>query len=152
MRFKLFAEDFGGELAGFAFVEHGKLRVEAEFVKLFAHELEAKAVERADVRGWLDRAARLRERYDLIVLDPPSFSNSKKMAGVLDVQRDHVALIDSCLGLLAPGGELFFSTNLRSFELDAGLARDARFSDITQRTIPEDFRDTRIHRAWLVRA
>jgi 23S rRNA (cytosine1962-C5)-methyltransferase len=108
------------------------------------------AVERADARAWLVDAQRRRERFELIVLDPPSFSNSKKMDGVLDVQRDHVELIRQCQALLASGGELFFSTNLRSFELDAALAREPGCKEISRRTIPPDFRDQRIHRAWLI--
>ena len=78
---------------------------------------------RADVLAWLVQAVADRERYDVIVIDPPSFSNSKKMAEVLDVQRDHVRMLSQCHQLLADGGELFFSTNLRSFEIDAPLAQ-----------------------------
>jgi 23S rRNA (cytosine1962-C5)-methyltransferase len=110
--------------------------------------LERHAVVRADVLTWLAAALRARERFDLIVLDPPSFSNSKKMHDVLDVQQDHARLIDQCLHLLRPGGELYFSTNLRSFELDPALAARAGCSDITRKTLPEDFRDPRIHQAW----
>lgn len=117
---------------------------------------------RADVFAWLRTAAGEAgeagevgevgegRQYDLIVLDPPTFSNSKKMLGVLDVQRDHPWLIRQCLALLAPGGELFFSTNLRSFKLDEQVQTRARFTEITARTIPEDFRDRKIHRAWLI--
>ena len=78
---------------------------------------------RADVLKWLVDALATAGRYDVIVLDPPSFSNSKKMQGVLDVQRDHVRLVSQCLDLLADGGELFFSTNLRSFSIDPELER-----------------------------
>jgi 23S rRNA (cytosine1962-C5)-methyltransferase len=109
------------------------------------------ALIRADVRGWLDGARAERRRYDLIVLDPPAFSNSKAMTGVLDVQRDHAALVAATRALLAPGGELFFSTNLRTFRLDEALARDAAVADITRDTLPEDFRDRRIHRSFLIR-
>jgi 23S rRNA (cytosine1962-C5)-methyltransferase len=104
---------------------------------------------RADVMAWLSEAA---ERYDVIVLDPPSFSNSKKMQGVLDVQRDHAWLLERCHGLLAPGGELFFSTNLRSFAMDAQLAQRLALREITSRSVPEDFRRPSRqppHRAWL---
>ncbi|MEO8937836.1 MAG: class I SAM-dependent methyltransferase [Burkholderiaceae bacterium] len=108
---------------------------------------------RADVFTWLRDAVSAfeagdRDGVDLIVLDPPTFSNSKAMQGVLDVQRDHPWLIRQCLQLLAPGGELFFSTNLRSFELDSLVQEKARFTEITARTVPEDFRDRRIHRCW----
>ncbi|MEP7183816.1 MAG: class I SAM-dependent methyltransferase [Betaproteobacteria bacterium] len=107
---------------------------------------------RADVTAWLDVARGERRRYDLIVLDPPAFSTSKAMTDVLDVQRDHAALVAGARALLAPGGELYFSTNLRTFRLDDALARDPDVTDITARTLPEDFRDRRIHRAYLIRA
>jgi len=90
------------------------------------------------------------DRYELIVLDPPSFSNSKRMQGVLDVQRDHAALIRGCMELLAPGGELLFSTNLRTFRLDAALA-DLPMKEITAQTVPPDFRNRKIHRCWRVK-
>lgn len=101
---------------------------------------------RADVLQWLGEAAARRERYDLIVLDPPAFSNSRAMRDVLDVQRDHAALVESCLALLGRGGELFFSTNLRTFALDASLAGRGR--DIGGETRAEDFRDQRVHHAY----
>lgn len=103
---------------------------------------------RADALEWLDRALDEGRRYDLVVLDPPSFSNSKAMDGVLDVQRDHAWLIANARALLDPGGELYFSTNLRSFALDPRLAADPRGRDITGETLPEDFRDRRVHRVW----
>jgi 23S rRNA (guanine2069-N7)-methyltransferase len=92
------------------------------------------------------------ERYDLIILDPPSFSNSKRMQGVLDVQRDHVELIRDCVALLARGGKLLFSTNLRKFRLDAGALQDIAMEEISERTVPPDFRNRRIHRCWSVTA
>ncbi len=112
-------------------------------------------VVRADVFTWLREAVAAfeagdREGVDLIVLDPPTFSNSKAMQGILDIQRDHPWLIRQCLQLLSPRGELFFSTNLRSFELDALVGERARFREISAKTVPEDFRDRRIHRCWHV--
>ena len=89
-----------------------------------------------------------KERFDLIFVDPPTFSNSKAMQGILDVQRDHPWMIRQCLALLAPGGEMFFSTNLRSFELDPLIQQRAQFVEISAKTVPEDFRDRRIHRCW----
>jgi 23S rRNA (cytosine1962-C5)-methyltransferase len=105
---------------------------------------------RADVIAWLEEAVRARERYDVIVLDPPSFSNSKKMQDSMDVQRDHVALISRCHELLAPGGELFFSTNLRTFQIDPALEQRLALKEITHKTVPEDFRRPARppHRAW----
>ncbi len=106
---------------------------------------------RADVLAWLVQAVADRARYDVVVLDPPSFSNSKKMVDVLDVQRDHIQLVSQCHELLADGGELFFSTNLRSFEIDAQLAQQLSLREITRQSVPEDFqRPGRRgpHRAW----
>lgn len=105
---------------------------------------------RADVFGFLGDATGRCERYDLIVMDPPSFSNSKKMSGVLDVQRDHALLINQCLKLLSDGGELFFSTNLRSFNLDEAALATHSIKEISGQTVPEDFRNRKIHRCWLI--
>lgn len=107
---------------------------------------------RADVMRWLSTAVAEQRQYDLIVLDPPAFSNSKAMTGVLDIQRDHAELIADTLRLLAPGGELYFSTNLRSFRLDPTLLRSPQGTDITAQTRAEDFRDSRVHHAFLWRA
>ncbi len=106
---------------------------------------------RADVLAWLGEAVASGRRYDVIVLDPPSFSNSKKMQGVLDVQRDHVRMVRQCHELLCAGGELYFSTNLRSFGLDASLATDLAMREITHQSVPEDFRRPNRpppHQAW----
>ena len=73
---------------------------------------------RADVVQEVDRLAAEKRRFDVIILDPPSFSNSKNMDGTFDVQRDHALLIERCLTLLPPGGELFFSTNKRKFRFE----------------------------------
>ncbi|MBP7615836.1 MAG: bifunctional 23S rRNA (guanine(2069)-N(7))-methyltransferase RlmK/23S rRNA (guanine(2445)-N(2))-methyltransferase RlmL [Steroidobacteraceae bacterium] len=106
----------------------------------------------ADCREWLAGAARTRERFDLIFLDPPTFSNSKRMQGVHDVQRDHPALIDTCMQLLAPGGLLVFSTNAQKFRPDPALADRYAVNDITRATIPEDFaRNPRIHSCYEIR-
>ena len=72
----------------------------------------------ADCIAWLKDAVAERRVYDLIFLDPPTFSNSKRMEDILDVQRDHAALIHRCMALLAPGGKLVFSTNAQKFKLD----------------------------------
>ncbi len=107
---------------------------------------------RADVREWLTEAAQRGERYDLIFCDPPTFSNSKRMEGVLDVQRDHPALIDACMALLAPDGLLVFSTNAQRFRLDPALAARYAVKDVSRATIPTDFlRNTDIHRCYELR-
>ena len=107
---------------------------------------------RADVLVWLDQAVASGEQFNLIVMDPPTFSNSKKMLDVLDVQLDHPRLINQCLTLLAPGGELFFSTNLRSFELEQErLTPGTSIQEISSLTVPEDYRNKKIHRCWLIK-
>jgi 23S rRNA (guanine2445-N2)-methyltransferase / 23S rRNA (guanine2069-N7)-methyltransferase len=111
------------------------------------------ALVQADCRVWLEEAARGRERYDLIFIDPPTFSNSKRMEGVLDVDRDHAALIDGCARLLAPGGLIVFSTNSQRFRLDESLSRRYDVRDISAKTLPKDFeRNPRIHRCFEIRA
>lgn len=97
-----------------------------------------------DVVGWLREP--VNEQWDIILLDPPSFSNSKRMDDVLDVQRDHEFLVGTCLQRLAPGGKLYFSTNKRKFKLDPALAELGK--EITKWTVPPDFADSGIHRAW----
>jgi len=104
----------------------------------------------ADARRFIEDEARGGARYDLVVLDPPSFSNSKRMDGVLDVQRDHPALIRGCMALLAHGGELLFSTNLRSFRLDEAALAGLRIEDISAQTVPPDFRNRKIHRCFRI--
>jgi 23S rRNA (guanine2445-N2)-methyltransferase / 23S rRNA (guanine2069-N7)-methyltransferase len=110
---------------------------------------------RADCMSFLaDSSGPTGARYDVVFLDPPSFSTSKGMEGTLDVQRDHVALIEASARVLAPGGTLVFSTNRRTFKLDeeALTARGLAFEDITASTIPPDFaRNPRIHRCFKVR-
>ena len=88
--------------------------------------------------------------YDLVVLDPPTFSNSKKMDRILDIQRDHADLIDAAGAFLRPGGFVLFSTNRRRFSLDRNALPQFRVADITSQTIPPDFRDHRIHHCWLL--
>jgi 23S rRNA (guanine2445-N2)-methyltransferase / 23S rRNA (guanine2069-N7)-methyltransferase len=106
----------------------------------------------ADCRVWLQEANRSRERYDLIFIDPPTFSNSKRMEGVFDVERDHPEFIDGCARLLAPGGLIVFSTNSQRFRLDESLSERYDVRDISARTLPKDFeRNPRIHKCFEVR-
>jgi len=103
---------------------------------------------RADAREWLDQC---REQFDLIFLDPPSFSNSKKMDSTLDLQRDHAALIRQAMRCLTADGVLVFSTNLRRFRLDAELEDAFDIVDRSGWSIPKDFgRNRRIHRCWFI--
>jgi len=107
---------------------------------------------RADGRTYPQELARSGRRFDIIILDPPTFSNSKKMDGTFDVQRDHAGLIRTCLTLLKPGGELIFSTNRRNFRLQEDGLAGARIRKITKLTMPEDFAGTGIHQAWSLQA
>jgi 23S rRNA (cytosine1962-C5)-methyltransferase len=104
---------------------------------------------RSDVKVFLDNE---KGRYDLIVLDPPTFSNSKKMTGTFDVQRDHADMIRKCMTLLSEGGALYFSNNLKSFRLDQDALACFDFREISSQTVPEDFRNRKIHRAWRFKA
>jgi len=104
--------------------------------------------ERADVRAWLQACERT---YDLILLDPPSFSNSKSTEASFDVQRDHVALIEQAVKVLSLSGTLYFSNNRRGFKLDSSIFDRYRVTDISAETIPEDFaRRTDIHQCWRI--
>jgi 23S rRNA (cytosine1962-C5)-methyltransferase len=77
--------------------------------------------------------------FDLVVMDPPTFSNSKRMDDFLDIQQDHVQLINDCLACLKPGGGLYFSTNSRKFVLDSARIKTGSIRDITKATTPFDF-------------
>ncbi|MGQ7958907.1 bifunctional 23S rRNA (guanine(2069)-N(7))-methyltransferase RlmK/23S rRNA (guanine(2445)-N(2))-methyltransferase RlmL [Pseudomonas sp. SP16.1] len=103
-------------------------------------------LEQGDVMAWL---AEDRCEYELIFIDPPTFSNSKRMEGVFDVQRDHVELLDLAMARLARGGVLYFSNNFRKFQLDEGLAARYQVEEISAQTLDPDFaRNPKIHRAW----
>ena len=84
-------------------------------------------------------------KYDIIILDPPSFSNSKRMDGTFDVGRDHAGLVHLCMNLLNKDGVLYFSNNFRKFKIDEGLKKTYKVQDISEKTIPVDFRDQKIH-------
>ena len=109
-------------------------------------------VEQADCLQWLETPRR--ERYDLIFLDPPTFSNSKRMErGSFDVQRDHGWLVGQTARLLADNGVLLFSTNSRRFRLDEGDLAGLQCADISRQTLPRDFeRSPRIHHCYRITA
>ena len=77
--------------------------------------------------------------FDLVIMDPPTFSNSKRMKDILDIQRDHAELINDVLGAMTPGGQLYFSTNFVRFQLDATAIHSTQIKDITKATTPFDF-------------
>lgn len=110
-------------------------------------------VERSECMQWLlDARTREAGAFDLVFVDPPTFSNSKRMSGTFDVQRDHVALLHSAATLLAPGGTLVFSANRRGFRLDADALAPLQIRDWTRASIAPDFsRPAAPHRCWMLR-
>lgn len=104
----------------------------------------------SDTQAFLARMRDARVRFDLIVLDPPSFSNSKRMHDTFDVQRDQVALLRATLDVLAPGGKLVFSNNRQGFRLDPAVGEMANVEEISARTVPVDFARHTPHRCWLL--
>ncbi|MDK2847694.1 MAG: rRNA (guanine2069-N7)-methyltransferase / rRNA (guanine2445-N2)-methyltransferase [Desulfuromonadales bacterium] len=101
-----------------------------------------------DVLQYLERE---QGHYDLIFLDPPTFSTSKSMETTLDIQRDHVRLIRLAANLLAPRGVLIFSNNFRKFRMDFEALPELEIEDITAATIPQDFvRNPKIHNCWRI--
>ena len=103
---------------------------------------------RADCLKWLETDS---EKYDVIFLDPPTFSNSKKMDVVLDVQRDHGDLIRNSMAKLADDGVLIFSNNFRKFKMDELTLRQFDCENITPQTLDMDFeRNPRIHNVWKI--
>lgn len=91
----------------------------------------------ADVMSHLSTFAK--DSFDIIVLDPPTFSNSKRMVDILDIQRDHADLINEALYCLKPGGKLYFSTNFKKFSIDAESIKTDKIKDITKATTSFDF-------------
>ena len=128
------------------YLDWARRNFELNGINLAAHK-----IVRADVFQYLQAAAQAGKPFDLIVMDPPSFSNSKKMLDILDIQRDHQKLIDGAMALLASDGLLFFSNNLRSFALDEAVAQKYAVKDISKQSVPEDFRNKKIHQCWEIR-
>lgn len=103
---------------------------------------------KADCTQWLAEAGR---DYDLILLDPPSFSNSKSMEDSFDIQRDHGALIDSTMAVLRVDGVLYFSNNRRGFKLDESVLESYHCEDVSRQTLDPDFqRNPNIHSCWRI--
>jgi 23S rRNA (cytosine1962-C5)-methyltransferase/23S rRNA (guanine2445-N2)-methyltransferase / 23S rRNA (guanine2069-N7)-methyltransferase len=98
----------------------------------------------------LEHLEKASQRFDIIILDPPTFSNSKKMDDDFEVEKDQVFLVKHCLRLLAPDGVLYFSNNKRRFKLDPEVIKMAKIEDITLKTIPEDYRDQKIHHCFKI--
>lgn len=120
---------------------------------------------RDDVFNYLNRVnaenqknqnAKSENFFDIIILDPPTFSNSKRTENTLDINKDWPVLIAKCLKILKTNGILYFSTNSRKLNFKTELLSETvnlnnlQIEDITLKTIPEDFRNTKIHRAWKI--
>lgn len=104
---------------------------------------------RANCLQWLQQMQQEKQRYGLIFLDPPTFSNSSRMDGVFDIQRDHVSLIKMAATLLTDKGLLLFSTNRRDFKMDNDALSQLTIKDISRATLPKDFeRHPKIHFCW----
>ncbi|MBL4636964.1 MAG: class I SAM-dependent methyltransferase [Kofleriaceae bacterium] len=104
---------------------------------------------RGDVQEELQHLVSSGEKFDIVVVDPPTFSNSKRLEGVFDVQRDHMAVLQSVHGLLAQSGVVYFSTNHRRFKFEEEEASALfEIQEITKKTLPTDYRDKKIHRCW----
>lgn len=123
----------------------------ADNLRLNGFDQTRHGLHRADCLQWLETQALEAPRFDLIFLDPPTFSNSKRMQGVLDVQRDHVGMIRRSLAVLRDAGRLVFSTNYSRFKLDAGALADLKIEDISAATISLDFEGhAGIHRCYVI--
>ncbi len=106
-----------------------------------------------DCFAWLKSASKMRQKFDVIFLDPPTFSNSKRMQNVLDVQRDHIELIHLAMQILGKNGVLYFSSNYRKFKFDQSLKDKFSCLNIDDKCLSRDFsRRPNIHHCWAVRA
>lgn len=104
---------------------------------------------RSDVLEWLNEH-RYQAKYDLIFLDPPTFSNSKKMEDYFEVEKDQDFIVQCCMQMLRPGGVLYFSNNKRKFKLSQELISNYQIKDISEKTIPIDFHDMKIHNCYKI--
>jgi 23S rRNA (cytosine1962-C5)-methyltransferase len=105
---------------------------------------------RADILAWLDEADKRTAKYDLVIVDPPTYSKSKRMDRDFDIQRDHVWVLQQVKTMVRKGGVIYFSNNLRTFRLDEDALEFRRIEEITDRTIPQDFRHSAPHRCWRI--
>lgn len=116
--------------------------------ELNGFSLQNHPVVRADCLKFLDEEIRNRVKYDIIVIDPPTISRSKKMDQLFDIQVDYVTLISKAMKLLVKGGIIFFSTNSRKFVFDPSLFPALSMVDISHQTLPIDFHDSNVHCCW----
>jgi len=104
---------------------------------------------RADAMEFVTEMASPNE-FDIAIVDPPTFSNSKRLETDWDIQRQHVELLNATLAAIKPGGMIYFSTNFRRFKLDEDALHSTSIVEISKHTIPEDYRNRRIHRCWKI--
>ena len=105
----------------------------------------------SDTADFLSNERKNWKKYDIIIIDPPTFSNSRKMEGTFDIQRDYVSLIKVCLDLLDKEGYIIFSTNYTKFHFDPSRFKNIQLKNITNTTIDEDFsKKNKPHRCWLI--
>ncbi|NTS77357.1 bifunctional 23S rRNA (guanine(2069)-N(7))-methyltransferase RlmK/23S rRNA (guanine(2445)-N(2))-methyltransferase RlmL [Catenovulum sp. SM1970] len=129
------------------YLNWGEQNFEANGIKNRNHKFE-----RGDCVNWMKMQ---RRQFDLIFIDPPSFSNSKKMSDVFDVQRDHIELLTDAKQRLNDGGTIIFSNNLRSFKLDEASINELGLTieDVSKQTLPFDFaRNPKIRQCWILKA
>jgi 23S rRNA (cytosine1962-C5)-methyltransferase len=107
---------------------------------------------RADCLRFLDEEISAEMKYDIIIIDPPTISRSKKMDQLFDIQVDYIPLVSKALRLLAKDGIIFFSTNSRKFFFDQSCFKSCSILDVSNKTIPIDFHDPKIHRCWKISA
>lgn len=104
----------------------------------------------ADTLSFLENAKTQNKKWDIIILDPPTFSNSKKTDNILDINKDWPKLVNLCTNLLTENGVLYFSTNSKKLIFNSDLLENSVSVDITEKTIPEDYRNGKIHRCWKI--
>lgn len=107
-------------------------------------------VVRADCLKFLDEEVRAGEMYDIIVIDPPTISRSKKMTQLFDIQKDYIFLITKALKLLKNNGIIFFSTNSRKFAFDVDYFDQCKIIEMTNKTLSIDFQNEKAHRCWKI--
>lgn len=105
---------------------------------------------RADCMKFLEDEIRTGNKYDIIIIDPPTISRSKKMDQMFDIQVDYVTLISKSLKLLLEKGVIIFSTNSRKFKIDEAALPPCFIMDVSHKTLPLDFHDPKIHRCWKI--
>lgn len=127
------------------YTDWGKRNYRLNGISLNEHE-----IVRADCLKFLDEEREQGFVYDLIVIDPPTLSRSKKMDQMFDVQMDYISLILKSLDLMTSDGILFFSTNSRKFMFDSEAIPGCKVIEISNKTLPIDFHDPRIHRCWKI--